>query len=385
LAAQSVQNPSGDFAYASTRREGTVLTKSGKGIPDFMRPAVADVPPESSRVVAEHTVLALDASMMRFYDTSLAKFMQNMRDRVPIILALFSGEGGQMILYRPGQPPEFAAPVPIIYQIAKSVGHSSMAVYEIVAPYLSDPSANQLWRAPLATYRTQNQSALDCLDALDVPDDVRSTLRSVLERNLAFMDECLAKGGYSYSLLADYIRGTTPLSIKLVGVGSAAQVGHWMKVVEDWKNKLGSDWERTYGVSNALWVTRRNNILYSVLVQFMGIDAMGERLFLVETADFETTPEKMLEVLGRIIADRPLGMVFFGDYYVMGDADLLGGGARAAIELEMAERGQQAVLPTLAPFRCNDWPWTTDPSAGTGPARVEDAVAACPVHPKPFD
>ena len=30
--------------------------------------------------------------------------------------------------------------VPIVYQLAKSVGHSSMAIYQIVAPYLADPT-----------------------------------------------------------------------------------------------------------------------------------------------------------------------------------------------------------------------------------------------------
>jgi hypothetical protein len=352
------------------------------GVPDFMRPVVADEPPASARVVAEHTFLALNESMMQLYETSLTKFMQNIHDRVPTILALFNGQGGQLILYRPGQPPEFAAPVPISYQVEKSVGHSTMAIYQIMAPYLSDAYANHLWRAPLAMYRTQNQSALECLDALDIPDDARSTLRSVLDRNLAFMDECLAKEGYSYADLEDYIRGTTPLSIKLIGIASGVQVDHWMKVVEDWKYELGAEWERTFAAANTSHVARRNHILFTILVQFMGTEAMGDRLFLLETPEFETTPEQMLDVLGRIVADRSLGMVFFRDYYLMGDVELLGEGARAAIERQMAKRGQKALLPTLVSFRCNDWPWTTDPSKGTGPARLEDAVLGCPVRPE---
>jgi hypothetical protein len=351
-------------------------------VPDFMRPVVADEPPVSARAVAEEAVLALNASMLTLYDASLVKFMQNMRDQVPILLALFSGQGGQMILYRPGQPPEFAASVPIIYQIGKSVGHSSMAIYEIVAPYVFDAHANQLWRAPLAMYRTQNQSALESLDALDVPDDVRTLLRGVLEQNLTFMDNCLTKGGYSYRDVEDYVRGTVPLSHKLIGVSSGAQVGHWMKVVEDWKNELGADWERTYAVSNSLYVARRNNILFSVLAQFMGTETMGDRLLLIETPQFETTPEQMLDVLGRIVADRSLGSAFFCDYFLM-DVELLGGGGRAAIEREMANRGKEAVLPPLVPFRSNDWPWTTDPTKGTGPARLEDAAFGCPVRPEP--
>jgi hypothetical protein len=79
----------------------------------------------------------------------------------------------------------------------------------------------------------------------------------------------------------------------------------------------------------------------------------------------------MLDVLTRIVADRALGMVFFRDYFLM-DVELLGGGGRAAIEREMAKRGKKPLLPTLAPFRSNAWPWKTDPHQGTGPARLED-------------
>jgi hypothetical protein len=343
----------------------------GALVPEFMRQVVADEPPASPRVVAEQAVLALNASMMTLYEHSLAKFKQNMRDRLPIILALFTGQGGQMILYRPGRPPEVAPPVPITYQLAKSVGHSTMAIYEVLSPYLANPRANQLWRAPLALFRTQHHSALDGLGALDLAEADRTVLRTILERNLAFMDECLARGTYSYEEFEKFIRGTAPHSVKTIGIGSGAQVGHWMKVVEGWKEQLGKDWERTYGVSNTLYVARQNNILFSVLVQFMGTETMGDRLLLIETPEFETTPEKMLDVLVRIVADRALGMVFFRDYFLM-DVELLGGGGRTAIEREMAKRGKKALLPTLAPFRSNDWPWKTDPAKGTGPARLED-------------
>lgn len=353
---------------------------NGKALPYFMRPVVADEPAASERLVAEHAVLALNDSMLQLYETSLIKFKQNMRDQVPIILALFSGQGGQMILYPPGEPAEVAPPVPLVYQLAKSVGHSSMAIYEIVSPYLTNAHANHLWRPPLEMYRTQNRTALEGLDALDMSDGDRGVLRLILERNLAFMDECLAKGGYSYDDVEQFVRDTVPHSFKAIGLASGAQVSHWMDVLERWKTKLGDAWDRTYAVSNSLYVARQNNILYTVLVQFMGTEAMGDRLLLIETPEFETTPEKMLDVLGRIVADRSLGMMFFRDYFLM-DVELLGGGGRAAIEREMAKRGKEALLPTLAPFRSHEWPWKTDPDSGTGPARLEDVAFGCPVQP----
>ena len=347
-------------------------------IPDYMRPVVVEEPPASAQVVAEHAVLALNDSMMRYYDASLAKFIGNLRDQYPIILAMFTGQGGQMTLYRPGREPEHAPPVPLVYQLAKSVGHSSMAIYEIVSPYMANAGANQLWRAPLETYRTENRLALDGLGALDVTDETRTILRQILDLNLAFMDRCLAQGEFRPDDIREFVRSTVPHAFKAIGVGSGAQVGHWMSVVEQWELELGDAWDRTYAVSNTLYVTRQNNILFSVLAQFMGEEAIGDRLLLIETPEFETTPEKMLDVLGRIIADRSLGMMFFRDYFLM-DVELLGGGARAAIEREMAARGRTPVLPSLAPFRSNDSPWKTDPAKGTGPARLQDAAFDTPV------
>lgn len=342
-------------------------------LPDFMQPVVIDEPPASAQSVAEQAVLALNDSMMRYYDASLAKFITNLRNHAPIILAMFTGQGGQMTLYRPGREPEHAPPVPLVYQLTKSVGHSSMAIYEIVAPYMANARGNQLWRAPMETYRTENRMALEGLDALDVSSETRDILREILQLNLAFMDDCLATGNFDVDAVKDFVRSTVPHSFKAIGIASGAQVGHWMSVVEKWQQDLGDEWGRTYAASNTLYVTRQNNILFSVLAQFMGEEAIGDRLLLIETPEFETTPEKMLDVIGRIIADRSLGMLFFRDYFLM-DVELLGGGARAAIEREMKDRGRTPILPPVAPFRSAQWPWKTGGDRGTGPARLQEAA-----------
>ena len=54
---------------------------------------------------------------------------------------------------------------------------------------------------------------------------------------------------------------------------------------------------------------------------------------LIETISFTTTPDDMLESLTRIIADRSVGSLFFGNYHLM-DYELMGGDARAAIIAE---------------------------------------------------
>ncbi len=355
--------PAADFNAAP-------ISTLAAGRPNFMDTVIANEGPSTQRAVAEKAVLVLNTSMMALYDEALVKYKDNLRAHAPIILALFSGAGGQFILYRPGHEPIVADPAPMAYQLAKSIGHSSMAIYQIVAPYLLDP-ANLTWRGPLRTFRTQNQTALESLPALELAHEDREVLRNILERNLAFMDKCLETGTFTYQELESFARGCAPFAVKTIAIAASAQVGHWMSVVENWKELLGDDWQRTYAVSNSLYVTRQNNILFTILAQFMGQDAMGDRLILIETPQFTTTPEQMLEVLTRIVADRAIGMVFFRDYFLM-DAELLGGGARKVIEAEAINRGMKPLLPTMAPFFSNDWPWKTNPSKGKGPARIED-------------
>ena len=107
---------------------------------------------------------------------------------------------------------------------------------------------------------------------------------------------------------------------------------------------LGADWDKTYAASNTIYVARQNNVLFSVLAQFFGPEAINDRLMLIETISFTTTPEDMLDSLTRIIADRSVGELFFGNYKLM-DYELMGGDARKAIIAEMPRRGKTPFLP----------------------------------------
>src|SRR5262249_58707265 len=100
--------------------------------------------------------------------------------------------GGGFSLYRPGMAPLEAPSVPIVYQLLKSVGHSTMALTEVVGPYL-DNAENQSWRSSMAAYRARMKAAVDGLDATPMPADWRDNSRIILENNNAFMDDCLAK------------------------------------------------------------------------------------------------------------------------------------------------------------------------------------------------
>src|SRR4051794_14962150 len=81
----------------------------------------------------------------------------------------------------------------------------------------------------------------------------------------------------------------------------------------------------------------------------------------------------MLESLTRIIGDRSVGALFFGNYHLM-DYELIGGDRRTAIIAEGAKNGTNAFLPPAVPFGSNQWPTLVTPSPG--PASIASACCS---------
>jgi len=338
----------------------------------------ADVPAYFNEIVGTETttpgdiatkdVLQLNTTMFELYGDAGQIFRKNILAKHPVILALFSGAGGRFILYRPGMPPLDAPSVPIGYQLLKSVGHSTMALGEVVVPYLNSPN-DHAWRGSLAAYRSRMQSALDGLDATALREDWKPNSRAILQNNIAFMDEALKANVITPEALQEFAKKQGPLLKKNIAWAAQTQVAHWMDVIGGWKRMLGADWEKTYAASNTIYVARQNNILFSVLAQFFGPEAINDRLMLIETISFTTTPEDMLDSLTRIIADRPVGAAFFGNYHLM-DYELMGGDARQAIIDEDMKRGIPVNLPPQVPFGSHQWPTLITP--GPGPKGLAD-------------
>ncbi len=332
----------------------------------------ADLPPYFNEIVGAETasqaevgtknILQLNTTMFELYGDAGQIFKKNILSNSPLILGLFSGSGGRFILYRPGMAPIDAPPVPIVYQLLKSIGHSTMALGEVVLPYLSSPN-DLTWRGSLAAYRDRMQSALDGLDATAMPDDWRPNNRSILENNIAFMDECLKSDVISADALGEFAKKQAPLLKKDIAWAAQTQVAHWMDVISGWKQMLGDDWGKTYAASNTIYVARQNNVLFSVLAQFFGPEAINDRLILIETVSFTTTPDDMLDSLTRIIADRAVGAAFFGSYHLM-DYELMGGDARQAIIDEDTKRKIAVTLPPQVPFGSHQWPALITPGPG---------------------
>src|SRR5256712_4721316 len=154
---------------ASIMLLGLSPVAEAQDLPSFMAP-IAGRPSSSPADTATKNVLALNSMMFELYDDAARVFQANILNKHPVILGLFSGAGGRFILYRPGMAPLEAPSVPIVYQLLKSVGHSTMALTEIVTPYL-DNAPNHPWRSSMAAYRPRLKAAPTGLTPTPLPQD----------------------------------------------------------------------------------------------------------------------------------------------------------------------------------------------------------------------
>jgi hypothetical protein len=200
-------------------------TASSPNLPDYMNVIVGDAAPAPKAVVAEQNVLGLDLAMFGLYDDAQAKFQKNFLMQHPVIMALFSNQGGKLTLYRPGKAPLEAPQVPIRYQVYKSVGHSALALFELAGSHIGTVS-DLSWAGPMRAFRASNQTALDSFDAIDISADAREVQRKILQGNLKFMDACLSQGSYTFADIQQYAREVKPYLAKDIWLGASTQVEH---------------------------------------------------------------------------------------------------------------------------------------------------------------
>jgi hypothetical protein len=170
---------------------GSSAITNAQILPPYMAP-IAGKTVAAPADIATKDVLALNTGMFELYGDAAKIFQKNILSRHPVILGLFSGAGGKLILYRPGMAPIEAPQVSVVYQLLKSIDHSTMALAEVVGPFVDNPE-DRSWRGSMLAYRSRMQSALDGLDVTPMEPAWRDNNRIILQNNLASWTNALPR------------------------------------------------------------------------------------------------------------------------------------------------------------------------------------------------
>ena len=99
-------------------------------------------------------------------------------------MALFSPTGGQFVLYRPGQKPLVASPLPDAqdYQLATVVEHAAMETYALAIQGLNNPQ-NLVWQTKMKAYQLKLTLAQQSVDFLEALPAQKEQYRFILENS----------------------------------------------------------------------------------------------------------------------------------------------------------------------------------------------------------
>lgn len=268
----------------------------------------------------------LDSTMQRNYADTQRLIGEK---QSPVILAMFNGVGGQYILRRNGQKIA-AEPVPALYQQIKSVSHTIVGVYEIIAPYFANSETGN-WRPKLTEYNQMLKEALATLGNVGMPPEVEANCRTILQGDIDYTDKILKEGSFSAESFSAYAKSILPAISENVALAGKLQVDHFEALVTKWRKEMGEEeWSRLYAIVATAWAMRRENVHFQILADMMGHDTVNDRLIIAESIP-DVTEDQLIMLLGRIINDRGVGILVFGKEFRM-DVELMGEGARAAIE-----------------------------------------------------
>ncbi|MBI3930294.1 MAG: hypothetical protein HY319_32460 [Armatimonadetes bacterium] len=296
--------------------------RSGNGAPPLHEEAV--------RLVCQ-----LDSDMETYYAEALKTFAAELS---PVIHAQFDGEGGTYVLRRNGKTTT-ARPVPEPYKLLKSISHTPLGVYSIIATHLHDPEHHG-WQEGVGVFHQHLVEALGSLENAGLPDEVRHNCCGILREGVQFTGAALQKESVSIEDYAVYAHRVAPMLQPNIEAAASLQVDAFEELVQQWRDEMGpEEWSRLYVVVTCAWAMRRENVHFQIFEHMMGKDTVNQRLIIAE--GFNDT-ESAFELLGRIVLDRSVSKLVFEDVLRL-DVELMGEGALKRLE--------ERVCPTYPSIR----------------------------------
>ncbi len=273
--------------------------------------------------VASERLYELDRIMQRNYDIARDAHTARMS---PTIHAQFDEKGGTYHLRWKGRT-RSVQPVPDLYQKLKSVSHTTVGLFVILAPRIDHPE-DTTWVGPLTEWRDHLALALGGLDRTGMPEESAGRCRNILEQGIGFCDRALERRSFTVEEYAEYGRRVVEDVTANVGQAAGIQVDATVALAEEWREMLGDEWEQTFVIVTTAWAMRRENVHLQVWEHVMGTDQLNWRLILAEGFNDTATA---WDTLGQIDMDRTVAELVFADRYRL-EVELMGDDAAAAVE-----------------------------------------------------
>lgn len=259
---------------------------------------------------ADAAIFAVDAAMRMNGGVLRAKVAEEIR---PVIVSQFDLRGGTYTLLTKTRM-ETVQPVDPAFERVKSITHTPLGIYTIIAPYLKDPSAAG-WQQRLSEFRNIVTAAADGIERAEVPRIARFWSRAIVREAEGFMTTALDRGVFRISDFRKFARTVFPAVAGNLQIAANIQVSSTARLLRRWRGELGRDaWRDLYAICLVTWTIEFDNQQYLILRKFMDRRRIDQRLYVVAVGSVqENTIPTALSNLATIVQDKIAGHMVFGN------------------------------------------------------------------------
>lgn len=289
---------------------------------------------------ARDAILAAEGGTQRHYDALRAELIDHLS---PVIVIQNDDQGGLYTLIHDGEQ-ESLHPVSEIFELAKSIAHTPLGIYSIIAPYLAHRlpdltgsarldrhdvdmvafkgPAEKGWIGPLRDFGTTLTTARQQLGDADLPQRLAASSAQILDGALDFVQGAMLRGRVDMESFENF---TGPLGDAIrtnVRHASRVQIEGVENLMGRWRERIGEeDWPGLYVVVLSIWTTSALNQNSIIVRQLMDPAKADSHLIDLPTAQLPADPVFVaLDNLARIVQDNIAAELVFPVDHDLADA-----------------------------------------------------------------
>ncbi|MFC5722021.1 hypothetical protein ACFP1Z_17795 [Streptomyces gamaensis] len=289
------------------------------------RPSADITPAPVSEQDARAAVLRIDTDMQHHYDLLRASVARHLG---PVIVVNNDAKGGEYFLVDQGRTVERLHPVGELFELAKSVAHTPLGIYAVVAPYLSPKvppvgNANRIdphdleqvahtgpsstaWTEPLQQFAATLKAAHQNLAGANLPAALEDAGRSILDGGLDFITDALRARSFDMQGFQDFSSAVYDHIRTTMYWASKAQIEGVHALLQRRRAQLGeARWSELYVLIFELWTTAALNQNAIIIKPCMDQRRADSHLVNQMIAQFPSDPvATALDNLARIVQDN---------------------------------------------------------------------------------
>ena len=266
-----------------------------------------------------------------------------------------SGVGSTLTLYREdGSVTQLSPALSSLYEVYKSCSHIFMGLSVEIGPYLDNASycsngemaEDAPWRSSLTKFVQQvrvfrqslinaakvETSLVDDMNNLEIqeekkedeasssdisnnvglpPLEMRECMNEMLSSVIDYCEDCLSTGVLDIAKWERLNQENFPRIKQCMTASTKAQADACVRQLISWRDMLGPiEWRELYCVIPTVWAVGAENPRKSMMRQLMDEDRIDTHII---TSEYPRNHAEARTLLGRVVADRAIGRLVFGD------------------------------------------------------------------------